>query len=110
MLGSIAAIWFGVLAVRAGRNWVLWALTGGLFGLVSSTIVFGLGHATSIPFSDEERTAAHIKWVLVAAGLISVVGGVLTWNVSRKTSGTLPAQPQAPARPVVEKKAEKGAA
>jgi hypothetical protein len=80
----LTAVWFGWLAVLTGRNPALYALVGGLFGLASSTIVFGLGHAMFIPFSDGEMAAAHTRWTLISVCIIAVVGGALTWASLRK--------------------------
>ena len=37
--------------LQGGQERVLWAIGGGLLGLVVTTIVMGLGQATFIPFS-----------------------------------------------------------
>jgi len=74
LLAIITAAWFWWMAWRAGRNVTLWAVGGAAFGLVISTIVLGLGQASSIPFSDHERTVGQIKWT-AAAVLIIVAGG-----------------------------------
>ncbi len=85
LLACGTAVWFGLLAVRAGKSWPLWGLAGGAFGLVSSTCVMGLGQATGIPFSDEARTALHVEWTLTAIAIILLVGGLFTWNLWRKS-------------------------
>lgn len=85
LLACATAVWFGLLAVRAGKSWPLWGLAGGAFGLVSSTCVFGLGQAAGIPFSDEARTALHVEWMLAAVAIILLVGGLFTWNLWRKS-------------------------
>jgi hypothetical protein len=95
ILAAATSVWFGFLAVRAGKSWVLWGLAGGSFGLVSSTFIFGLGHATGIPFSDRDRTVLHIEWTLAAFALILLVGGLLTWSLWRKTQGVVPGINQA---------------
>jgi len=94
VLACATAVWFGWLAVRAGKSWVLWGLAGGAFGLVSSTCIFGLGHATGIPFSDRDRVVLHIEWTLAAVAIILLVGGLFTWSVGRKASGAAPGKNQ----------------
>ncbi len=85
LLACATAVWFGLLAVRAGKSWTLWGLAGGAFGLVSSTCILGLGHATGIPFSDQARAALHMEWTLAAVAVILFVGGLFTWNLWRKS-------------------------
>ncbi len=85
VLACATAAWFTLLAMRAGKSWALWGLAGGAFGLVSSTCVLGLGHATGIPFSDAASRAQHVEWTLAAIAIILIVGGLFTWNVWRKS-------------------------
>ncbi len=90
VLGVATAVWFGWLALRAGKSCVLWSLAGGFFGLVSSTCVFGLGHATGIAFSDSARTALQVEWALAAIAVILLVGGLLTWRLWRQSRRAAP--------------------
>ena len=106
-LACATAAWFGLLAVRAGKSWPLWALVGGVFGLVSSTCVFGLGEATAIPFSDRDRSALHVEWTLIAIAIILLVGGLFTWSLWRKTQAVVPDRTQPTA--VADKKTGKNA-
>lgn len=80
----ITTLWFGFMAHRGERNWVLWGLGGGLFALVTSTIVFGLGHASSIPFSDHERSSLQVKWSVISFLLVGIVGWLLTLSLHRQ--------------------------
>ncbi len=105
VLAAITAVWFGLLAVRAGKSWVLWGLAGGFFGLVSSTCVVGLGHASGIPYSDSARTALHVEWSLIAVAIILIVGGLLTWNLWRQSRRLAAQKPPAPAPASAPKKA-----
>jgi hypothetical protein len=84
IVAVITALWFGFMARQAERNWVLWGLGGGLFGLVTSTIVFGLGHASSIPFSEHERSALQAEWTVISVLLVAVVGWLLTLSLHRQ--------------------------
>lgn len=105
LIACVTALWFGFLAAKAGKNRALWALAGGLFGLVSTTFVFGLGSAMAIPFSDREKSALYVEWTLLALAINALVGGFFTWSIRRK-SASEPAPPPAPG-PAGEKKTEK---
>jgi len=83
LLAILTAGWFGWMASRAGRNWILWAVGGAAFGLVTSTIVMGLGQAVSIPFWDHERRVDHLEWTTAAVVLIALAGWVLTSSLHR---------------------------
>jgi hypothetical protein len=80
----ITALWFGFMAHRGERNWVLWGLGGGLLALVTSTIVFGLGHASSIPFSEHERSSLQLKWSVISFLLVGILGWLLTLSLHRQ--------------------------
>jgi|SRR6516162_6626565 hypothetical protein len=80
----ITTLWFGFMALRAERNWVLWGLGGGLLALVTSTIVFGLGHASSIPFSEHERSTLQVKWSIISFLLVGIIGWLLTLSLHRQ--------------------------
>ena len=75
--------WFGWMAYRAGRSWMIWAVGGAAFGLVGSTLVLGLGHASSIPFSEHQRRMDQLKWIAAAALLIALIGWLLTAGLHR---------------------------
>ena len=81
LLTILTAGWFGWMANRAGRTWILWAVGGVAFGLVTSTIVLGLGQAANIPFSDHERRVDQAEWATVAVLLILIIGLALTSNL-----------------------------
>jgi hypothetical protein len=83
LLAILTAGWFGWMANRAGRNWVLWAVGGAAFGLVASTTIIGLEQSASIPFSYHERRMDHIKWTALAAVFIAVAGWALTASLHR---------------------------
>jgi hypothetical protein len=61
----------------------LWAIGGATFGLVISTIMIGLGRASTIPYSDHHATIAGLKWIVVAVLLILAVGWLLTAGLHR---------------------------
>jgi hypothetical protein len=83
LLALLTAGWFGWMANRMSRNWILWAVGGAAFGLVISTLVLGLGDATSIPFSDHARKVSEIKWAAAAVLAIGVIGWMLTAGLHR---------------------------
>ena len=75
------ATWFGVMAYRSSKNCVLWAIGGGLLGLVVTTIVLGLGQATFIPYSTEEITPFRLKMAGLAILLVLGVGWLFTGSL-----------------------------
>ena len=83
LFAILTAAWFGWMAGRAGRTKTLWAVGGAAFGLVISTLVIGLGHAVTIRFSDPARSAANIKYIVIATVLIAIVGWLLTSSLHR---------------------------
>ncbi len=83
VLAGVNAVWFGLMARRAQGNWVLWALGGGVFALVTSTIIFGLGQASCIPFSDHERAVLHTQWTLLSIVVTAALGWLFTWGLHR---------------------------
>ncbi|HEV2208307.1 MAG TPA: hypothetical protein VG167_05990 [Verrucomicrobiae bacterium] len=96
ILTAITAIWFGAMARRAERNWVLWGLGGGFFALVTSTIIFGLGHAASIPFSQRDVAGMHFKWAAISVVVIGVLGWLFTLGLHRRSSDPAPILPPLP--------------
>jgi hypothetical protein len=83
VLAILTAGWFGWMASRAGRNWILWAVGGAAFGLVTSTIILGLAHAASIPFSNRDRKVDQLEWTMAAVAVIGVGGWALTSSLHR---------------------------
>ena len=78
ILCILVGVWFGTLAQRTARNWVLWMLGGALFALVVSTIVVGLNHATFLPISHEMYVAYCIRTILEATALVLALGWLFT--------------------------------
>jgi hypothetical protein len=77
------AAWFGVMALRAGRNCFAWALGGALFGLVAATLVLGVFHATFLPMSHAAYEKFHVKSIASAALVILVLGWLSTASLHR---------------------------
>jgi hypothetical protein len=78
LLALVTAVWFGFSAHKAQKYVFSWALAGAVFGLLTATFVFGLAHATAIPYSDHQRSVDKIEWSAIAIGLIALLGWVLT--------------------------------
>src|ERR1019366_520489 len=69
-----AAGWFVVMATKAGKNRVLWALGGGMLGLVVTTLIVGLGQATFIPFYSAAVAPFRMKAAVLAILLVAGIG------------------------------------
>jgi len=103
-VAAATAIWFGVMAYKAGKNAALWAIGGGLLGLVLTTIVVGLAQATFIPYSTEAIAPFRLKVAVLAIVLILCVGWLFTGTLHRHLLAALkraaaPPPPEAPAKP-----------
>ena len=99
----VAAIWFGVMAHKSGKNRVVWAIGGGLLALVAATLVLGLGQATFIPFDSEEVIPFRVKAAVLAILLVVCLGWLFTGSLHQQLRASLkrtaaPA-PEAPTRP-----------
>jgi hypothetical protein len=98
------AIWFGVMAHKAGKNFVLWAIGGGLLGLLVTTIVLGLAQATFIPFSTQEITPFRLTIAGLAILLVAGAGWLFTGSLHRHLLAALkrpaapPPSPSVPAK------------
>ena len=114
-VAAAAAIWFGVMAYKARKNCVLYAIGGGLLGLVITTVVLGLGQAAFIPFTSGEESVFRMKMTAVALLIVFCIGWWFTGSLhprllapwkripdapqeaSKDTGGALPAKPPATA-------------
>jgi hypothetical protein len=76
--GLVTAVCFGFLAARAKVNWVLWGVGGACFGLLTTTVVVGLGEAVFIPMSQEAVGQFKMKCVAVTVVLLAVFGWIFT--------------------------------
>jgi hypothetical protein len=104
------ALWFGFMAYKSGKSLVLWAIGGGLLGLIVTTIVLGLGQATFIPSYAAEIAPFRFKATALAILIVAGVGWLFTGTLHRrllsleKPSAT-PATPAAmPAPPALSRK------
>jgi len=97
------AIWFGVMAYKAGKNCALWAIGGGILGLAITTIVLGLAQATFIPFSTDEIGPFRFKVAVLALLLVLCAGWLFTGSLHRHLFAALkrnaaPPPPEVPAK------------
>ena len=102
-VAAATAVWFGVMAYKAGKNAVLWAIGGGLLGLVVTTIVMGLGQATFIPFYTGEIAPFRLKMAGLAVLLVLCMGWLFTGSLHRHLLASLKrhrsaSRPEAPAK------------
>jgi hypothetical protein len=103
-VAAATAIWFGMMAYKAGKNCALWAIGGGLLGLVLTTIVMGLAQATFMPYSTGEIAPLRFKLAVLAILLVLCVGWLFTGTLHRHLLAALkqtaaPAPQEAPAKP-----------
>lgn len=103
------AIWFCVMAHKAGKNRLLWAISGGVLGLVVTTIILGLAQATFIPFHHGEVAPFRAMVAAVAILVVFCLGWLFTgsmhrqlrlfWKRQQGTAAETPAKPPTPAAP-----------
>jgi hypothetical protein len=105
------AVWFGVMAFKARKNAVLWAIGGGLLGLVVTTVVMGLGQAAFIPFTSGQEAAFRVKIAGFAVFIVFCLGWLFTgslhprllapWKRSQEVTKPAPKEPAVvpPAKP-----------
>src|ERR1017187_9849301 len=77
-VAAATAAWFGLMAYRAGKNCVVWAIGGGVLALVVTTIVMGLTQATFIPYYTGEIGPFRLKMAGVAVLLVLCLGWLFT--------------------------------
>ena len=101
-VAAATAIWFGVMAYKAGKNRALWCIGGGLLGLVITTIVLGLGQAVFLPFSTEQIAPFRLGMAVLAVVLVFGAGWLFTGSLHRHLLASLkrtePPAPEAPAK------------
>ena len=104
-VAAATAAWFGMMAYKSGKSIVLWAIGGGLMGLVATTIILGLAQATFLPFYTQEVASFRLKVAGLAILLVACAGWLFTGSLHRhlfaalKLSSPLPPAPAPPARP-----------
>jgi hypothetical protein len=80
-VAAVAAIWFGVMAYKAGKNAVLWGIGGGMLALIVTTTVMGLGQAAFIPFTSAEQSMFRIKIGALAIFIVFCLGWLFTGSL-----------------------------
>jgi hypothetical protein len=104
-VAAATAVWFGLMAYKAGKSVVLWGIGGGLMGLVVTTIILGLGQATFIPFYTQETAPYRLKVAALAVFIIACAGWLFTGSLHRhlfsalKLTSPPPPPPNVPAKP-----------
>jgi hypothetical protein len=110
-VAAATAVWFGIMAHKAGKNAVLWGVGGGVLGLIVTTLVMGLGQAAFIPFTSAEQSTFRIKIAALAIFIVFCLGWLFTgtlhphllapWkrlkeplkDLAKETTVTTPAKP-----------------
>jgi hypothetical protein len=95
-VAAVTAIWFGLMAYKARKNCVLWAIGGGLLGLVITTLVMGLGQAAFIPFSNDQQSMFRIKIAAVAVLIVLCIGWWFTGSLHPRLLAPWKRIPEAP--------------
>lgn len=80
-VAAATAIWFGVMAYKAGKNATLWAIGGGMLALIITTLVMGLGQAAFIPFTSEQESMFRIKIAALAIFIVFCLGWLFTGSI-----------------------------
>jgi hypothetical protein len=103
VVAAATAGWFGFMANKARKSTALWAVGGGLLGLVASTLIMGLGQATFIPFCSEQVLPFRLKIAALAILFVAVAGWLFTSSLHRHAAALnqppSPASPPPPASP-----------
>ena len=80
-VAAATAVWFGVMAYKAGKNAVLWSIGGGLLALVVTTVVMGLGQAAFIPFTSGQEATFRVKIAAFAIFIVFCLGWLFTGSL-----------------------------
>jgi len=91
IVAGLGAVSFALLARRVKRSQPLWGLAGGFFGLVVTTIIWGLGQAAAVPFSDHQRIMFHLRWTLEAVVIVALAGVLMALCLKDKSGEPKPA-------------------
>src|ERR1019366_467139 len=88
-IAAATAAWFGLMAHKAGKNSVVWAIGSGVLAMVVATIVVGLAQATFIPYDTEEITTFRLKVAALALVLVFCLGWLFTGTLHEHIRGLL---------------------
>jgi hypothetical protein len=95
-LAAATAIWFGVMAYKSAKNIVLWAIGGGVLGLVLTILTMGLGQATFIPYHTGEIASFRLKLAAAAVIVVLCAGWLFTGALHRRLLAAWRKQAPAP--------------
>jgi hypothetical protein len=71
------AIWFGVVARKAGRRWYVWALIGAAITFVVANAVRLIGNTVFGPFSLDGVIPFLIISAVITVGIVLAIGAVI---------------------------------
>ena len=100
----LTAIWFGLVAFRAGRNWWAWALAGAMFALPTATIILGLKEAAFSPVSQEAVSHHKTTSFILAAVVIGIIGWFATLPLQKWHLRYWREKPRTPQTPSAKEK------
>jgi hypothetical protein len=78
---AATAFCFALMARKARRGWLPWAIVGGAASLVITTLTLGAAEATFLPISHDAYVSFCIRAVLLAILLNVISGWVLTTSL-----------------------------
>jgi hypothetical protein len=84
VMAALAALWFGLVALRGRRVWLGWAITGWVIGLVTAGICLGFARAVSIPLSDAQQTKDSVLGITAALAVLALIGALATPPLRRR--------------------------
>src|SRR5213078_4122516 len=79
----LTALAFAFIAWRTRQGPLFWGLAGAIHGLVTSTIILGLGDAAHISLSRESAQAFLMKELFLTTVAIVLLGWVFTLALHR---------------------------
>lgn len=80
-VACITALWFGFMAFKGRKNVALWAIGGGVLGLVVTTIIMGLAQAVFIPMVDSQVASFRLKIAFLAVLVVAGAGWLFTGSL-----------------------------
>jgi hypothetical protein len=84
ILPLIMAIWFGLVARKAGRRWYVWALIGAAITFVVANAVSYMGNVLFGPFSLDSVVTFTIISAVVSIGMVLAVGAVIVATLKKQ--------------------------
>ena len=103
LLCIATAAWFAFMAFRAKDGIIGWAVAGAILGLLTSTIIMGLGHAAYIPMSEAAAQGFRIKSAFWSVIAILALGWIFSlslhqhhlvlWRLLRRSSAPAAGKP-----------------